>query len=237
MREDEAVRVVFEPFQEMWQSILRYLPSLAGGLLILLLGAIVYWLVKRLVVRVLLIIRIDRPLRGLRWTRSLRHADVRHALANAIGETASAFVFLIFLSNALTVWRLEVLSRLIGDLVAFVPKLVVGGLVMLFGSIIASIVADRVRLGLDAEGLSRAGLAARLVRWGLTAIVAALTLEQLGIAPRTVQATVWIGLGTLGLTTVLAIGLGSGRAVTRFWDSFVGKREPLADARDVEDDE
>jgi hypothetical protein len=224
MEEQQTVGAVFGPFHEMWVRIVAYLPSLAAGLLILILGFAVCWLVNRVTVRIVVLMRVDRAFRGFRWARGLELADARHALARIAGNVVAALLFFVFLQNAFVVWGLDVLGQLIGRLVFYLPHLVVGSLVMIVGSVVAAVVADRVRAGLAVEGFERAGLVGRLTRWALMVVVTAFALEELGIAPHTVQAAVKIGLGTLGVVAGLAVGLGSKDAVAAMWASILDKR-------------
>jgi len=224
MDEQQAVGAVFGPFHEMWVKIVAYLPNLAAGLLILILGFAVCWLVQRVTARVVLLLRLDRAFRNFRWARGLELADARYAIARMVGNVAAVLLFFVFLQNAFVVWGLDVLGQLIGRLVFYLPHLVVGSLVMLVGSVVVAIVANRVREGLAVEGFERAGLVGRLTHWALMVVVTAFALEELGIAPRTVQATVKIGLGTLGVVAALAVGLGSKDAVAAMWASILGKR-------------
>lgn len=212
---------IFGPFEEMWAGVIGYLPRFAAGLLILALGLAVCWIAKRAVVRIVLLLRLDRSLRGIAWARGLNRADVRHSLAGALGNAAAFLLFLVFLDNAVIVWHLEVLGRLIGGMVFFLPRLIVGSLVLLLGSVAATLITGRVRATLITEGVARAGLAARIVHWGLMTVVVAFTLEELGIAPQLLRTAFSIGLGSLGLMTALAIGLGSRDAVAHVWRSLL----------------
>lgn len=214
---------VFGPFEEMWNRIISYLPSLAAGLLIILLGLVVCWLVKKVIVRILLLMRIDRPLRSVRWARGLAQADVRHTLASFVANIAVIIIFLVFLDNAVIVWKLDVLGQIISGLVFYLPKLIFGFTLLLIGSIVASAVGTRVRSGLASEGFLRASLAGRLTHWGVMIIVVVFTLEELGIAPRAVQGAFLIVLGTLGACVVLAVGLGSRNAIAKMWDALLEK--------------
>jgi len=220
MEESATARTVLGPFQEMWVEVVNYMPSLLAGLLILVLGALVCWLVKALVVRILILMRLDRAARGMAWARALSQADVRYALANALGNAAAGVVFLIFLNNAVLVWHLEVVAKLIGSLVFYLPRLIVGLAILVAGSIIASVVATRVRTGLAAEGFAKAALTGRIVHWTLVSFVVACTLEEMAIAPHTVGTALKIGLGSAGLVAALAFGLGSKDAVARMWAAF-----------------
>jgi len=224
MLQPETAKTVFGPFREMWSHILAYLPNLAAGLLIILLGLVVCWLVKKAIVRVLLLMRLDRSLRGFAWAGGLAQADVRHALANTIGNIAAALVFLIFLDNAVVVWRLVVLGQLIGGLVFYLPKLIVAAIVLLAGATIAGMVSGRIRTDLTIEGFARAGLAARLAYWALMVVVVAFTLEELGIAPHLLRTAFAIGLGSLGIAAALAVGLGSRDAIAQIWRSLLDRQ-------------
>lgn len=209
------------PFQEMWGKVIDYVPSFVAGLLILGLGLVICWLVKKAAARLVLLLRLDRALGAVPWARAIGRADVRHAVAGAAGTLLAAVVFMVFLENAVLVWRLEVLAALIGRLVSYLPQLLIGAIMLLVGSITAAGVSGRIRSALITEGIVRAGLAARVVHWSITVIVVAVVLEELDIAPRTIQTALRIGMGSLGLALVLAVGLGSREAVARVWRSIL----------------
>lgn len=231
MNDQQAVGQVFGPFHEMWLRILDYLPALAAGLLILALGFVVCWLVKKAIVRLVILLRIDRMVRDFRWARGIEAADAREALARIVANVAAALLFFVFLQNAFVIWKLDVLGNLIGRLVFYLPQLVVGSFVLLVGSLVAGLVSRRVRAGLAVEGFERAGFVGRLVRWALMLVVAAFALEELGIAPHTVQAAVKIGLGSVGVIAALALGLGSKDAVAHMWRSILEKPRPGQDGK------
>ena len=224
MLQPETTHAVLEPFREMWTRILNYLPDLAAGLLILLLGLVVCWLVKRAVVRLLLLMRLDRRLGDFSWAAGFARGDVRHAFASAAGNILAVAVFLVFFANAVVVWRLEIFAQLIGGLVFYLPRLIVGVIVLLTGTALSGAVASRVRAGLSDEGFARAGLAARMVQWALTGVVVAFTLEQVGVAPHLLRIAFSIGLASVGVAIALAIGLGSREAVAQIWRSVLERQ-------------
>jgi hypothetical protein len=223
MQGPDTAGTVFGPFEQMWHRILEYLPNLAAGLLLILLGLAVCWLVKRIVMRIVLLMRLDRPLRNVRWARGLVHADVRHSLANAIGLAAAAMAFLVFLESAVVAWQLDVLAKLIGGFVFYLPQLIVGLAMLPAGSAIVAAVSGRIRTGLATEGVAYAGLAGKLAYRALMIFAVALVLEQPQIAPNTVQTAFKFGLGTVGLAAVLAFGLGSRDAVARMWTAILDR--------------
>jgi len=223
MDANQTAQEVFGPFHDMWVRIVSYLPNLAAGLLVLLLGFVICWIVRKAVVRLMLFIRLDRAFKDFQWARGLEQADARHVVAAMVGNVVAILLFFVFLQNAIVLWRLQILADLVGRIVFYLPQLAVGLLVLIVGSIVAALVSHRVRTGLAVEGIARAMLVGRLTRWGLMVVVAALALEELGIAPQTVRAAVNIGLGSIGPIAVLAVGLGSRDAVARMWKAVLDK--------------
>jgi hypothetical protein len=181
---------------ELWQKVLAYLPSLLGGLLLLLLGWVIGWIVKRMIIQLLVILRFDRLFIRLRWRSSLSKADLRHALYNLVGNIAFAVVFLVFLNSVLTVLKLEALSKMIEQGVLFIPRLAVAAIIIGVGWLIAARAGSAVRHSLVAEGVPQGTLIARGVKFVLIVFFSAMALAELDIA----KEIVLIGFGAAALT-------------------------------------
>jgi uncharacterized membrane protein (DUF485 family) len=208
-------------------TIADFLPALVSGLLVLVVGLLVAWLVARIVVRVLTWLRLHRVVERFRWGRALAKGDVRHALYSLIGGLVGAFTFLVFLSRALVLWQLTVLSQLLERLVLLVPDLLLAAVILAVGASLAGLATRSVRRALFEEGLARATLVARLVRAAILVLTFAVALIQLRIAPTLVLWAFLIAFGSMALTIVLAVGLGSRRAVEAIWEGFLARRRGL----------
>ena len=133
-------------------------------------------------------------------------------------------VFLIFLDKALTLWELTILSQLLERLVFLVPQMIVAFLVLVVGGVTAAIVERSVRRALYQEEVSRARLISRLVRAAIMVFASAVALVQLGLAIELVKLGFVIAFGALALTFVLAVGLGSRRAIELMWEDIFRER-------------
>jgi hypothetical protein len=212
-------------------AIVDFLPALVSGLLVLIVGALVAWLVARVTVRVLTWLRLHRVVERFRWGRALGKGDVRHALYALIGWLVGAFTFLVFLNRTLVLWQLTVLSHLLERLVLLVPDLLLAGVILAAGAGMAGLAARAVRRALFEEGLARATLAARVVRAAILVLAFAVALIQLNVAPTLVLWAFLIAFGSIALTVALAVGLGSRRAVELMWEGvFTRSRGESPDA-------
>lgn len=205
-------------FDDIVADIGSYLPTLLFGLVVLAVGALMGWIIAKLVVRVLMLLRLDRVITRLGWGRAMSQGDVRHSLFGLVGTVVGLFVFLVFLENAILIWKLTVLSELLQKLVAFIPQLIAAGIILLVGWGVAAAVFRTVLRALFQEEFTRARLVARLVRAAILVFTCALALVELDIAVGIVTGAFLIAFGALGLGFALAFGLGSRRAVENMWE-------------------
>ena len=113
------------PFSKLVQNIVDYFPNLIAGLLLIVIGVLAGWLIKRIVFQLCVILRIERLLGSFRWGGEFTKADIRHAFFRAIGNVVFFIVFLVFLNAALVAMKLSVLSNMIERSVNFIPRLII----------------------------------------------------------------------------------------------------------------
>jgi len=207
------------------QQVSDYFPTLLAGLFILLVGAAAGWLMKRAVVRVLLLLRLDR-LGGGRsaWRSAIGKGDVRAALYDAAGTVAGAILFLVFIDNALEIWGLSVLARLVDQVIFYLPTLALAILISWVGLILSNVLAQRVETLLVEEGIPRVGLVVALAKTAFLCVVAALALWELDFAREIVLAAFLIGFGAIGVAFAVGVGIGSARAIQMWISSVVSPR-------------
>jgi hypothetical protein len=204
---------------EFVEQAADYLPTFVAGLILLGLGVFVGWL------------RLDRLGGRMGWRAAFGKGDVRAALYGLVGTIAMVLVVLVFLDNTLQIWGLEVLSRSIHAVIVYTPNLLLVGVIVAVGLILANAVARRVEDTLEEERAPRPRLVAKTVRAALLGLVAALALWQLGLARQIVLAAFLIIFGAAGIAFALSVGLGTAKAVQRGWESFLdGRKENGKDA-------
>jgi hypothetical protein len=218
-----------ESVRDVMANVVNYLPTLLAGLIVLLLGAVAAWIVSKLVVRVLLFLRLDRIVVRLGWGRALEKGDVRHSLFGILGVLAGLLIFLIFLDNAVVIWKLTVLSQLLEKLVNLIPQLIAAGLILLAGGGVATAVSRAVQRALVQEEFERARLVSRIVRAAILLVACAIALVELEVAVVIVTGAFLIAFGALALCFVLAFGLGSRRAVEKMWEEHIQYRKEKSD--------
>ena len=212
------------PLNELGTRFSNYLPTLTAGLIIVLLGLVTGWLVKRAVIAFLKWVRLDRLGGPTSWRAALAKADVRDALYNVIGSITYFAVVLIFLDNALQIWGLTVLSDVVDRIIRYFPNMATVALIVGIGLLLANLVADRVEDVLQEAGIPNPQLIGSMSKAALLAVVAALALWELDFARQIVMGAFLIGFGAIGVAFALAVGIGSSQAIRRSWEELFESR-------------
>ncbi len=212
-----------QPLLDFTQHLSRYMPTLVAGLVVLALGIAVGWIAKRAVVSILVWLRLDRLGGRVGWRAAFAKGDVRAALYEVVGSVVMGIVILVFLDNALEIWGLNVLSRMIDSLVVYIPNLGLVAVIAGVGVLVANVVGGWVEETLAEEEFPRARLVTKLLKGLLLTLVGALALWQLNFARQLVLAAFLIGFGSLGVAFALGVGLGTARAIQRGIESLFQK--------------
>jgi hypothetical protein len=207
-------------FNSALAQVISFLPAVFAALALLLLGILATVLIKKLVVRIGLLIRLDRLVGQL-----FAKADVRHTFLNILGNIIGLIIFLVFLDNALIVINLTALEKLVQRLVYFIPSLIISGIIFGIGLLVANRVAHSTDQLLSGEGLRHGYAISRFIRAGILVFVSALVLLQLDISREIVLYGFLIAMGSVGLAFVFAVGGGSREAVKKLWDFFLERHE------------
>jgi hypothetical protein len=190
------------------EKIIAFLPSLLAGLVLLLVGVLLGWIAKRVIVQLLVLFRLEKLLVRFRWGEDFLKADVRYGFYNFIGGIAFLIIFLILLDGALETWRLTVLSNLLEQGISVIPRVIIALVIFGLGWLIASGASRSLQRILGRERVANASLLARFSKIVLMVFFSAMALTELNFA-RTI---VIIGFATifvaLAVTFVVLIALG-----------------------------
>lgn len=207
-----------QPLRELVHRLTDFLPTLAGGLLMLAAGVALGWILKRAVVRLLVWLRLDRLAGRVGWRAAFGKGDVRGSLYELLGNVAMFVVVLLFLDDTLKRWGLAALARVIDSLVFYLPNIGLVALIVTAGVVISNGLSVRVAEGLEEEGIAHGRLVAKSLKGALLALVGTLGLWQLEFARQVVLAAFLIAFGSVGVAFALAIGIGSAKAIEHGWE-------------------
>ena len=206
------------------EKILEYLPSFFAGLLLIVLGLAVGWFAKRVVIQLALLLRLDRYVTRFRWGEDFAKGDVRYGFYNFLGNIVYLIVFLIFLDNALTAWRLVFLSNLLERGILLFPRLSLALLIFGIGMLIASWASKTVQRSLRREHIPRATLIARFAKACLILFFSSMALIELDVAHQIVVIGFSTIIITLGVITIVFAIVGGKDLIKTIQESMEDER-------------
>lgn len=215
-----------DQFINMWQDIVAFLPNLLAGFVLILVGWLLAWLAKRIVVRIAVILKMERFLTSFRWGSDFAKADIRYGLYNVLGGIAAAAVFLIFLENAFEAWHLKIFSQMIAKGISIFPRVLSASITFGAGWLISLWAAKSVQRTLLHEHVPGATLIARFAKAILVVFFSAMALVELDIA----RQIVLVGFGAFIITVgacVVVVAAASGKdTLKQIFASFMPNERP-----------
>ena len=207
-------------FDNIGKAIINYLPSVLAALMLLAIGWFLGWFLKRIAVRLLFLLRLERLLQKFSWGEDFAKGDVRYALYNFIGNLIFSLVLLIFLSGALSVMNLTVFSNLLDKGILFLPRFAIALVIFGIGWFIALWVGKAIRKALAEEEIPRSALLARFAKMILLLFFFAMALTELDVAREIVVIGFTTIMVTLGALAVVLTARGGKKFIDSILRSF-----------------
>jgi hypothetical protein len=205
-------------------SVINFLPELVGAAIVLLVGVIIAWAVKTVIVRGLSFIKLKK------YTDAVGLGKVfpeKVEFVELLGDLAKWTIVIVFLVPALEILNLTQVNDLLKGVIAYIPNVVVAVVVVMVGAVVADLVARVVRSTAATVGVQTSEVLADIARWSIVVFAFLAALVQLGIAVALIQ-TLWTGIvAFVALGGAIAFGLGgkdaAGKAIDRVTKNFPKK--------------
>jgi Mechanosensitive ion channel, conserved TM helix len=190
------------------QSIASLLPRLVTGILIVLAGLIVGRLVRALTLRFFTALRMDRMSDRLGISAFLARGDARYTLAETLATLMYWLVLILALQIMGWVLGLTGLVDFFGQVLGYLPRLVVGVIIVLVGTALGGFFGSAAQVASANSGLRMSRPLGRMVKYAIVFFSVALALEELEIATRLLTTTFLVIVGATCLALAISFGLG-----------------------------
>ena len=190
-------------------KVINYLPNVLAALLVILIGVIVAWAVKTVIVKGLGFVKLkkytDAVGLGKIFTEKVEFAAL-------LGDIAKWTIVIVFLIPALEILQIAQVSIVLEGILAYVPNVVVAIVTLMLGAVVADIVSRVVRSTAATMGTKNADLLSDIARWAIVVFVTLGALQQLNILPELIS-TLTIGvMAFFVIAGGVAFGLGGKEA-------------------------
>jgi len=207
-------QLILNPFVQLANSFIEILPGLIVAIILIIIGWFVALGIGKLVQYVLERAGLDKMMSGSKFSGSVGHTS----LSDVFGEITKWFVFLVFLPQALITLRLGVLSDLIVRFVIWLPNLLVGAIVVIFGVALSHFVGMKIEEHTSMKGVR---LLSKIVKASLVIVVTIVALDQIGVDVSLVKNLILIVVATFSVAFAIAFGIGVSKGFLKESNSIV----------------
>jgi len=191
-----------------WLQLQAFLPRLLAAGLILLVGWLFARLLRKAVIRLLRLARVEQASEHAGLDDFLLRGGVRFTTVTLVGQVAYWGIFVVVSLAVFNLLGLPVSSSLIEEVVRYVPSVMVALVIIVFGSLLARFLSAADRTYLDNIGVAGARAIGFMTQGAMLTFVAVLALEQLRIGGAVLVSAFQLAFGGLCLAMALAFGLG-----------------------------
>ncbi|WP_027395077.1 mechanosensitive ion channel family protein [Aquimarina latercula] len=216
--------LTFQSLTAMGEKIMSTLPNILGAIIILIIG----WLITKLVVfllkKVLKFARLDKLTEKVNDMNLFGKTDIKFKVTNAIVVFVKWIMFLVFLIIAADIMKWDIVSKEIGNLLRYLPRLFSAIALFMVGIYIAKFVKKAIHGFYKSFDLGGAKIISSLVFYIIAIIITITALNQAGIDTTVVTNNVTIILGAFLLAISIAFGLGSREIIGDLLRSFYTRK-------------
>lgn len=217
----EKVDMLLEPIRVVLAQIGAFLPRLALAIAVLVAGWLVARMARFAVVKGLRAINFHVLTERAGTDGFLQQGGIRSDTTDVFGTLVYWLVLLATLVIAFNGLGLTNITDLLGQLLVFVPKLIVALLILVFGAYFARFVGNAVFMYCRNSGVQDAALLGRLAQYAIIAFVVLIALDHANVGGAIIRQSFLIILAGIMLALALAFGLGGQRwaadLLERWW--------------------
>jgi len=203
---DQAAPIVAE-FSRVAERLFSIVPELLAALAILVVGWLIARLLRALTVRFAGV--ANRTIARLGIGIQTPPANVRESSTRVVGEIVFWIVILIFLTAATSILGLEVFTGWLDRLVAYLPRIISGILIIFAGVVLANLARDSVLAAFRNLTDSQRMFLARAAQIATLTILAIVGVDQIGVDITVVVTALAIILACVLGGLSIAFGLGA----------------------------
>lgn len=204
-------------------SMAVYLPRIFAALLVLIIGAAIARLVKRVVVKILETVRVSSALKDTPVEVFLTNAELTNKVEDVIGGIVYWLLMLVVIHTTVGILGLTSLTLLLEKVLSYLPSVISSVLILFIGLLLAGLVESLVKGSIKTIDGKSARLLGKFASYLVVILSVMMAISELGIAQEFIL-VLFVGfVSFLVLGFGLAVGLGGQHVIRAMFDDWYWK--------------
>jgi small-conductance mechanosensitive channel len=201
-------QALVDSFTQAWSQVILLAPKMVAMVTVLVLGYVVARWFGGLVAVVTEKLGLQTATEKSGLAKSMHDVGIRRPVPAIVGGIVFWLLMSVFVMAAFNILGLQSISDAMGEVVNYIPKLLVATVVVVIGLLAATFLRGVVATSADRVGLSYAEYLAGGCYWVLSILTFIAAFNQLGIQFALLEKLILIGSAGLAAGFALAFGLG-----------------------------
>lgn len=207
----EKVDMLLEPLKVFLAQVGIFLPRLAIAFAVLVVGWLLAKIIRFLVVKAMRAVNFNVLTDRAGMDGFLRQGGIESDTTDIFGALVYWLVIFATLVIAFNSLGLTYITDLFGQVVTFVPKVIVALLILAFGAYFARFIYNSVIAYCSNVGMQDAELLGKLAQYAIVAFVGLIALDQMNVGGDIIRQSFLIILAGVVFALALAFGIGGQR--------------------------
>jgi hypothetical protein len=205
---NDQLQIVWESLTAFWVSLGEFLPQLIGAVVILIVGWIVAKILRKVVIELLKVARLNVAAEKAGIEGFLEKGGVKFTTVELIGNLFYWFVMFAVILAVFNSLNLTVAAELFNKIVLYIPNVFIAMIVLVFGAMFATFIQGVLVAYLKNVGFGGAETVSSIAKYAILIFVVFAALEQLKIGGEILVSGFQIAFAAICLALALAFGLG-----------------------------
>ncbi len=223
---------IVDSFNKFLVKVLDFLPNLLAMVTVLIIGFLIAWAVKVLLLRFLKAVQFDRVSGQWGLSDVLSKGGVSYSASNLLSRFFYWVIVLVTLILGINALEVPATQNLITQFFNYLPHLFAAVIILVIGYLIAIFLGQATLIAAVNAQMESAKLLARMVRWFIIVLSLTMSLYQLGIAEKVIMVAFSIIFGGIVLALAIAFGWGGRELAKDLLDRLYRGRDKGGEGED-----
>ncbi len=215
---------ITDSFNKFLGKVLTFLPNLLAMITILIVGFLVAWIIKMVLLRFLKAIQFDRLSEKWGLTYVFSKGGISYSPAHLFSRFFYWIIVLITLILGINALELTATQNFIARFFNYLPHLFAAVIILFIGYLIAIFLGQAALIAAVNAQMESARLLSRFIRWFIITLSLTMALSQLGIAQNVIVAAFTILFGGIVLALAIAFGWGGRELAKDFLEKIYRRK-------------
>lgn len=220
--ENVLENIFTEPLKGFLQKIAKFLPNFFAALIVFVVGLVLAWGVKVVIVKLLKLLKFDALCDRMGVSETLKKMTVTDSPEKLLGRFFYWLTVVIFFVISLYLLELPTIEHLLEKLLLYLPNVLIAAIILVVGFVLGNFLGRATLIASVNAGIRFAGILSRAIKAITVLLAFVMAMEQLGIARSTVIAAFTIVFGGSVLALSLAFGLGGQEIARKYLEGRFG---------------